>query len=894
MTAPPQFSLDLAELASPWTPAVAPPSEALQPSFANPSATAIPEFGVYGEAGRIPFTYFGRIPSTGPHRSRFLLVAAIASISAVAFLVLRCFALLRAESSWKKSGSSSRHLSDDDDVFTCSAPPEEVDDSTSREELELEHEASGGFEPVLGVQSGVIQQLKMLVLTRAEAQELTQEELKLVASAQASMRSLMSKFDFHNQRTSKLSMKIRQLKILSEKSAADEEEAEEEEVESRSSISTRLLSLEQELSLEMEELKAIRSRLDTMQFMVKQETMALFIRARLFSSGRSISSAASQALAAQAVVLGTHINLPTELTEEQMNRVGLVVTDLMLKSSTCRHELQRLEQQASQSGHSRETTAAIAAPVVQRARIILSDLRDTASQMCHARMNSRAQEVQREAERMTRMLESGGLVPVRGSPRTAKRLWDRELPFDLDWRSPVQLWRPGTLAGHPWQRSPSAEFFLSSEYSPDESSSSDMLEQLASEFQTTVKLSTSRSVDAVPPRPRQSSPSFQDGGTASWGSQASPSMRPWRSFPEIFTGLLGVPSAETSTAEVSGAGGDAHRGRGPSPEPSEETSEESSEASAEVSIETLWLPGQLPSTAPGRLSSAMQQEKEAESRVRRGIKDMQGWITRSERALEEEVSNYTAYERLKYQMKKGQSIVAAVLRVREEAASSAISSSLLRELRQHLSECEQVLARLQDRLVQRALEVLAASEKSVKDSLMSLEQGMERVAASELNRILFRHVLIGASNTIEKTKSAHETYAKLMQEVPGSSQQLKEPLLRLATVSYQAASTLVMASEQVPLLDNNGEEGQGAAAAAQMMSEVSASGAASQAPGLGAAPGEQLRAASPFRGMDAKYARVETATGAPPPVEDFDEGGVALMAAAAEKASTVLSSLNPQ
>ncbi|CDJ55989.1 hypothetical protein, conserved [Eimeria maxima] len=806
MTASPQFSRDLAELASPWTPTVAPSTEAEQPFFVSPVASPIPEFEVYGDVARASSTYFGHVPSTGsPPRSRvLLLIAAIASISAVVFLVRRCFGLLRGKSSLRVSGSSSRQLAEDDDVFTCSEVPEEVDESSgvlgSGEER---HGASGGLLGyVQGIQSTVHQQLDLLVLTRPETQDLSPDEHTSVAKAQGLMRSLMSKYDYLQTRISDLSNRMRRIKREQEErgKVVDDEETE-------SSSASQLMAVEQEMSLEEKELETIKQQLEDKRYTSRQEVMALFIRAEIFASGRFICSTASQALAAQAVVLGTSSTLPTTLTSDRKLRVDLLATELLLQSSSCRRELERLQHEhISLPVHSNDAAAAIAAPITNRARTFLLDLQDTASQMRQAGMQSRAHEMQKEAERMIRALEASGVLVERSSPKTMKRAWRPGPSYEEGIETRLPLWRPVGNRGHPWQRSPSAELFLPSDWlDEDSSSSSGLPEHFLGGFQTTPKFTaSSRSVDSATSRPRQSTPTLLQGTASPWGSSPVQTKRLWRSYPEISTSTsVELSSFGAAAAAESPAVSSERRWRhhGVSHEPSQDDSEESSDATSEQEIEYFWSTGTLPSESQRghhHTHGVSRHEKEGDDLARRGLKDMSSWISSSESAMQETSIGYLQIEKLRYQIKKGHSITSSWSRARDDTASSRMSRTLIKELRDRLTACEKVLGRLTTKLVDRSLHAISLSEEAVKNSIVSLEQGLENALTSGLNRFIFGRILVGVADTIIKSKTTHSSYSQIMREVPEASGQLSEALLRLARLSSKAATMLTDASTKVP------------------------------------------------------------------------------------------------
>ncbi|CDJ31318.1 uncharacterized protein EMH_0008710 [Eimeria mitis] len=895
MTAPLQFSLDLAELAPPWNPAAAPPSEGLPPFFVGPSASMIPEFGVYEDVARAPYTYFGHVPSAGAPRSRFFILAAIASISALAFLVLRCFALLSAESSLKVSGSPSRQLSDDDDVFSCPAGEDESSAAASGGE---DYRSSGDPELSPLAQQAVMQQIQMLTLTRTDAQCLTQEEVREVAHAQASLRSLASRYVYISGRTTDLTRRVQDLRYQEERKGKEEDEGAEEEAQS--STLSRLMALQHELELEKQELGSIKEKLLKMMFSTDQDVLALFIRARFFSSGRSISAPASQALSAKDVVFGVNTSIPTQLTSDQVNRVGLLVTDLLLQSSSCRTELQRLVQQGVVPGQSRTTAQAITAPVVHRARGFLSDLTATAEQMRRAGMQARAKEVQHEAERMIRALETCGFGPGRVSPKTPKRLFGADATLTVEWKGPPMLWQPVPSPRLPWQRSPSADLFLSSEQSDDASTSSTLPDVLAHDLQTKTQIaSSSRSVEETR-RPRQSQPPSAD-PSSPWGSMAISGERKrlWRSFPEIFTDTVTIQSADTPSEEgAQAADGAQWRRRSASSRSMEDDSEASSDASSEHSEEVAWLTSMFPGEGAQQLlhhADAEQSQEAVENRARRGVKLMKTWTAKAEALLQAEVSSYAVYEQMKHKMIDGKRIISSWELVRTEAASPLLSTTLIQELRDQLFKCEQMLNQLQDRAVEWALSVLTASEASVKDSILSLREGVEKAKANDLNRIIFSNIMVGVANTILKAQKAHCSYAKLTTEVPEVSKELSATLLRLARKSLDAAVELENALTQVPPGGRGAARGESAARPQQPLAE---------GPVVYEAPPEEAdeqQGAAAIAEPTTEPLPTLTETADPPPdgfeasgpltFADPDDGGAALIDAAARKASSVLNKL---
>ncbi|CDJ48811.1 hypothetical protein, conserved [Eimeria brunetti] len=898
MTAPPQFSLDLAEIAPAWPAAVAPPAEALQPFFASPSPSSISEFGVYEDVARASFPYFGRVPSAGPPpRSRFLLVAAIASISAVAFLLLRCFALLSAESPSRVSGSLSRRLADDDDVFSCGSPSEQQAGEGASTAGSRWHEL--GRAPATGiaffesVHPTVRQQLEMLDLTRAEAEVLTLEEQHLVANAQASMRRLISRFQYLRDRVAELSR--RETGLKREKAAAGkvEEGGEEDDEEEAVSISSQLMSVEKELMLERQELHSIQTKLDKIRFTSDQNVMSLLMRAQIFATGRYISAAASQALMAQKVVLGEESRKPVQPTKEQMTHVGLLVTDILLRSSSCRGELQRVHQHSLQLGHSAQTAAAIAAPIAQKARILLSDLKVTLMQMQEAHMQPREDDVVREIEQMTKALEAGGFMSTRGSPRTSKRLYGPDAFTTIEGKSPLYLWRAGTTSRQPWQRSPSADIYLSSEHLREESSSTAASSgQLVADLQGPVKLTaSSRSVEDTRPRPRQSYARIPDASTTWPGSTGTWGVRLWRSSPEIFTNLLGLHSTgESQKAEATAAPRETIWGSGSAASSGwEDDSEESSDASFEQLQETFWLTGSLPLSSGGDewLPGPVRKE-DAEATTRRALRELKVWTGKAEGLLQEEVTSYAVFEKLKYHMTRGQSLLESLRPYKEDTGAALMDSILLQDLRQRFRHCEVLLQQVEERVVERALKVLSDSEGSLKDSMQSLRQGVERATASDLNRILFERILMRVASDIQKTQPAHTRYSGLLKQIPGAAARLKKALRRLAKRSFETASLLVTASDQAQPLEAQ-EDGRPSSTRRPSSDKQQQQQQQQQQGPAATSPQPPLRSTGSIR---SSAARREVDMDVLLKKEDPSDDGAALIAAAAEKASSVLQRLN--
>ncbi|CDI79953.1 hypothetical protein, conserved [Eimeria acervulina] len=891
MTAPTRLPLDLVELASPWTPTAAPSAEAVQHLLGSLSASAVPAAEAYGDAPRAPYTSFWRIPSTGSatsrSSSRLLLVAgALASILAVAFLLLRCFALLRAESYLRLSGSPSfRILAEEDDVFACTGSSGGSSPGESRRSAG--RQASGGFGFPSRLSPKVRKQMSALTLKKHEAKDLLEEELLEVASALGQMQSLVAKLEYHNGRFTDLSTRIVTMKLEQSQKEQNFEDGDEEDEED---LSIKLVAVEEELKLEQKELETVTESLRTVEFREWQGVASLYIRGEAFvASGRYISAPVAMALVARSVVLGSDGHLPKELSIGSRARVGIMVTELVLQARACRSELERLH--SSYLGGSRRvaTLAEVAAPAARSGRGFLKDLQSTASLMQSAGIWEQVKSMETESANMRSALEAVGLSSPKGSPSATKRT-SRTSVFDF--KTPWRTWWPSFKRSS--GRSPPADFLLTAGQSKEGSPPSRTTDEpLSSLFQSKVSItSSSRSADdAMQRAPRLSTASYLDGKR-----KGKSGMQHASSFPELFSNFFGFPSGGVPAPTGPPRAARTSRGSAPpSPEPFDEDSEESFDAAVAQAADEFWRTGRLPQQP---LSSGGSILSGADMFGQRGVKTMQRWAKDSEAALGESGFGYAEVQRLKYQVTAGKTIMAAWSPAREASATARLEKELLEEVREQLGECETMMGRLIERLVERATSIITSAEGQIKDALRTLEQAMARSHVSALNRVLYGRVILGVAEAVKKAQKTHETYSRLAEEVPEVSKKLNQALLGLAKSALETASRVDVASLQATsFASGEAEEEEPTIYLGKsfrtLLGEKAPGGAAATG-AAGTFPRVSTTRTQPRR-AELRYAPPSVGGSLADLILDPPgEGGARLMASAGRKASNAASRLHPR
>ncbi|CDJ70501.1 hypothetical protein, conserved [Eimeria necatrix] len=867
MTASPsQFPLHLAEPSPPWAPGIALGAalpEAAQPYLLSAPAPLAPEFELYEVTRRVHPQYLPPFTTASTdRRGRSLLVAVIASISVVAFLLLRCYSVLRSEGSLESARSFVRRLAGDDDPFSCSVPPEEASSDLSLGAFGLpflDTPTLGGWHPNLALQ------LKTLKLSDEELSELTVEERETIVKARDSIMVTAGKHAYLQQRK----------RDRSERRASSRvEEAEETEGD--------------------KELLLAKQQLDRMHWSTSQDVSALIARANAFVSGRQISWRVAQALAARDVILRPEFTPQVHATLEHRSRITSLASDIVQKSKFCRNELLKQQQRPSAQRFPPSIPASLE-PLIGRSRRILSDLRKLGEVLELAGMSVKALEVSREAESLFNVLESSGMLgsimnvfgflnfPV--SPKPRRSFTDR---LTESIKEPPTSNQGGKVS--------SAEaLYKGGESSDDSSSSSVFMGEDAGEGSSKHLSSSAPSVKAMDGRSifreqRKSTSALRGTPTPQEG------MKTWRSFPELMGRLFMNTEPEPTHPGSSEMYADQRvlllsPESLATPDSSFDKGEEPSDATDYSSDESTDASASLQRRSYGGMSrrqraSSRRKQKDpfpfhggkssrpgaAGYTPEKVVRLLQKWEQRTQQLLQNDSDQYYRRGPLEFALQEGTQLVSTWGQPESAAEATGFSAQSVLEIKQQVESCQDLCTKVRQRLVKRAIRALKESERTLSSSLQALQNALEQERSCATGTPCFNRVVLLAASTTEKSRTVYFMYSPLV-AAPEPSVELSGALRRLAETAAAVAGLLDEAAERLSATDGaQRKTGQKQAAIAALEGAV----------------GEQV-AASAIR-----EASATAAEGRPEVAGPSSATGEALISMAASKASTVLAMLQGQ